>query len=195
MLNQGQKAIATTLKIPTENVRLISPFIGGGFGGKLWVNADATLAAIASRQLKRPVKIALTRQQIFHVTTHRSNTIQHLRLGTDKNGRILAIGHDVFSGNLPSEQTYEGAAIQTRTLYAGANRLTRHRLAPLDIPVASSMRAPGEATGLLALESAMDELAYQIGIDPIELRIRNEPTEDPEKHIPYSSRHLIACFQ
>src|SRR5467141_4392132 len=174
MLNQGQQAIATTLKIPAENIRLISPFIGGGFGGKLWVNADAILAAIASRQLKRPVKTALTRQQIFHVTTHRSDTIQRLRLGTDRNGRILAVGHDVFSGNLPSEQTYEGAALQTRTLYAGSNRLTRHRLAPLDIPVASSMRAPGEAVGLLDLECAMDELAEKLALDPIELRMRNE---------------------
>jgi xanthine dehydrogenase YagR molybdenum-binding subunit len=195
MLNQGQKVIATTLKIPAENVRLISPFIGGGFGGKLWVNADAILAAIASRQLKRPVKLALTRQQIFHVTTHRSDTIQRLRLGTDRDGRILAIGHDVFSGNLASEQTYEGAALQTRTLYAGPNRLTRHRLTPLDIPVASSMRAPGEAVGLMALECAMDELAEKLNLDPIELRVRNEPSEDPEKHIPYSSRHLIACLQ
>jgi xanthine dehydrogenase YagR molybdenum-binding subunit len=195
MLSQGQKTIATTLKIPVENVRLVSPFIGGGFGGKLWVNADAILAAIAARKLQRPVKTALTRQQIFHVTTHRSDTIQQLRLGADKDGRLVAIGHDVFSGNLPTEQTYEAAALQTRTLYAGANRLTRHRLVPLDIPVASSMRAPGEAPGLLALESAMDELAEKLNIDPIELRIRNEPTEDPEKHIPYSSRHLIACLQ
>src|ERR1700681_619579 len=195
MLNQGQQAIATTLKIPVENVRLISPFIGGGFGGKLWVNADAILAAIASRQLQRPVKIALTRQQIFHVTTHRSDTIQRVRLGTDRDGRILAIGHDVFSGNLPSEQTYEGAALQTRTLYAGPNRLTRHRLAPLDIPVASSMRAPGESVGLMALECAMDELAEKLNLDPIELRVRNEPSEDPEEHIPYSSRHLVACMQ
>jgi|tagenome__1003787_1003787.scaffolds.fasta_scaffold20968951_2 xanthine dehydrogenase YagR molybdenum-binding subunit len=195
MLNQGQKVIATTLKIPAENIRLISPFVGGGFGGKLWVNADAILAAIASRQLGRPVKIALTRQQIFHVTTHRSDTIQRLRLGTDRDGRILAIGHDVFSGNLPSEQTYEGAALQTRTLYAGANRLTRHRQVPLDMPVASSMRAPGEAVGLMALECAMDELADKLNLDPIELRIRNEPNEDPEKHIPYSSRHLIPCMQ
>jgi xanthine dehydrogenase YagR molybdenum-binding subunit len=195
MLNQGQTAVATTLKIPVENVRLVSPFIGGGFGGKLWVNADAILAAIASRQLKRPVKTALTRQQIFHVTTHRSDTIQHLRLATDREGRILAIGHDVFSGNLPSEQTYEGAALQTRTLYAGPNRLTRHRLVPLDIPVASSMRAPGEAVGLMALECAMDELAEKLNLDPIELRLRNEPSEDPERHIPYSSRHLIACLQ
>jgi xanthine dehydrogenase YagR molybdenum-binding subunit len=195
MLNQGRDAVARTLKLPVENVRLISPFIGGGFGAKLWVNADAILAAIAARQLNRPVKTALTRQQVFHVTTHRSDTIQRIRLGTDRDGRILAIGHDVFSGNLRSEQTYEGAALQTRTLYAGANRLTRHRLAPLDIPVASSMRAPGEAVGLLALECAMDELAEKLDLDPIELRMRNEPTEDPEKHIPYSSRHLIPCFQ
>src|SRR5438309_10376931 len=195
MLNQGQAAIARTLKMPPENVRLVSPYIGGGFGGKLWVNADAILAAIAARKLNRPVKTALTRQQIFHVTTHRSDTIQRIRLGTDQNGRILAIGHDVSSGNLPSEQTYEGAAMQTRTLYAGANRLTRHRLAPLDIPVASSMRAPGESVGLMALECAMDELAEKLNLDPLELRIRNEPSEDPEKHIPYSSRHLIACMQ
>ncbi len=194
MLNQGRDAVARTLQIPVENVRLISPFIGGGFGSKLWVNADAILAAIAARKLNRPVKTALTRQQIFHVTTHRSDTVQRIRLGTDRDGHILAIGHDVISGNLRSEQNYEGAALRTRTLYAGANRLTRHRLAPLDIPVASAMRAPGEAVGLLALECAMDELADKLELDPIELRIRNEPAEDPEKHIPYSSRHLIACF-
>lgn len=195
MLNQGQRVVARTLNIPVGNVRLVSPFIGGGFGGKLWVNADAILAAIASRYLKRPVKVALTRQQIFHVTTHRSDTIQRIRLGTDHDGRITAIGHDVFSGNLPTEQVYEAAALQTRSLYAGPNRLTRHRLVPLDIPIASSMRAPGEAVGLLALECAMDELAEKLKLDPIELRIRNEPAEDPEKHIPYSSRHLVACMQ
>src|SRR5271163_1346276 len=195
MLNQGRDAVARTLQIPVENVRLISPYIGGGFGSKLWVNADAILAAIAARQLNRPVKTALTRQQVFHVTTHRSDTIQRIRLGTDRDGRILAIGHDVFSGNLRSEQTYEGAAIQTRSLYAGASRLTRHRLAALDIPIASSMRAPGESVGLLALECAMDELAEKLDLDPIELRRRNEPTEDPERRIPYSSRHLIPCFE
>ena len=195
MLNQGQRAVAKTLKIPVENVRMVSRFIGGGFGSKLWVNADAILAAMAARQLNQPVKVALTRQQVFHVTTHRSDTIQRIRLGTDKDGRIVAIGHDVLSGNLPSEQDYEGAANQTRTLYAGDNRQTRHRLVPLDVPVASAMRAPGEAVGMLALECAMDELAEQLNIDPIELRIRNEPTEDPEKHVPYSSRNLIPCLR
>ncbi|HLN09591.1 MAG TPA: xanthine dehydrogenase family protein molybdopterin-binding subunit [Xanthobacteraceae bacterium] len=195
MLNSSLKAAATTLKIAPENIRLVSRFIGGGFGAKLWLSADAVLAAIAARQLNRPVKTALTRQQVFHVTTHRSDTIQRIRLGTDRGGRIVAIGHEVISGNLRSEPRFEAAALQTRTLYAGANRLTRHRLVPLDIPVASAMRAPGEAVGLLALECAMDELAEKLQLDPIELRLRNEPPEDPEKHIPYSSRHLVACFQ
>ena len=195
MLSQGRQAVARTLQIPVDDVRLVSPFIGGGFGAKLWVNADAILAAIAARQLRRPVKTALTRQQVFHVTTHRSDTYQRVRLGADRDGRIQAIGHDSFSGNLSTEPGFEAAAMQTRTLYAGANRLTRHRLAPLDIPVASSMRAPGEAVGLLALEIAMDELAEKLALDPIEVRVRNEPSEDPEKHIPYSSRHLVACLQ
>ncbi len=195
MLSQGRLAVARTLKMPVDSVRLVSPYIGGGFGSKLWVNADAILAAIAARQLGRPVKVALTRQQIFPVTTHRSETVQRVRLGADRDGRIQAIGHDAFSANLPSEPGYEAAAMQTRTLYAGANRLTRHRLVPLDVPVASSMRAPGEAVGLMALESAMDELAERLDLDPIELRVRNEPSEDPERHVPYSSRHLVACLR
>ena len=195
MLTQGQKAVARTLKMPAENVRLVSAYIGGGFGSKLWVNADAILAALAARQLNRPVKVSLTRQQVFHVTTHRSDTIQRIRLGADKDGRLVAVGHDVMSGNLAGEKEYEGAANQTRTLYAGVNRQTRHRLVPLDVPIASSMRAPGEAVGMLALECAMDELAERIGLDPIELRIRNEPAQDPEKHVPYSTRNLIPCLR
>jgi xanthine dehydrogenase YagR molybdenum-binding subunit len=195
MLNRGQASLAKTLKMPLENVRLVSRYIGGGFGSKLWVNADATLAAIGAKAIGRPVKVALTRQQIFNVTTHRSDTVQRLRIGCDETGRIEAIGHDVLSGNLPGEDAFEGAANQTRSLYAGANRQTRHRLATLDLPVASAMRAPGEAVGLLALECAMDELAEKLRIDPIELRVRNEPAEDPTKHIPYSSRSLIPCMR
>ena len=194
-LSQGVLATAKTLKLPPEQVRLVGRYIGGGFGAKLWVNPDATLAALGARAVNRPVKVALTRQQVFHVTPHRSGTVQGFRSGTDAQGHIHGIGHDVLSGNLPSEQDYEGAANQTRTLYAGANRETRHRLVPLAIPVASAMRAPGEAVGMLALESAMDELAEKLQIDPIELRIRNEPTEDPTDHIPYSSRHLVECLK
>jgi xanthine dehydrogenase YagR molybdenum-binding subunit len=195
MLDQGRRSLAHTLKMPADKIRLVSRYIGGGFGAKLWVNADAVLAAMAARKVGRPVKVALTRQQVFSVTTHRSDTIQHVRLGADQDGRLIAIGHDVYSGNLAGQQAYEAAANQTRTLYAGANRQTRHRLVPLDTPIASSMRAPGEAVGLLALECAMDELAARLDIDPIELRIRNEPTEDPEKKIPYSTRNLIPCLR
>jgi xanthine dehydrogenase YagR molybdenum-binding subunit len=196
MLNIGQKSLAKTLQMPEANVRLVSHFIGGGFGGKLWVMADCTLAAIGAKAIGRPVKVALTRQQIFAVGTHRSDTIQRIRIGTDEEGHIQAIGHDALTGNLPSQMAdYEGAANQTRSLYAGANRETRQRQVPLSIPIASSMRAPGEAVGLLALECAMDELAEQLNLDPIELRIRNEPAEDPSKHIPFSSRHLVACMK
>ena len=194
MLNQAQKSLAKTLKMDPADVRVVSRYIGGGFGSKLWVNADATLAAIGAKAVGRPVKVALTRQQVFHVTTHRSETIQRIRIGTDREGRIQAIGHDVMSCNLPTEQTYEGAANQTRTLYAGANRQTRHRLVPLDIPVASAMRAPGEAVGMLALECAMDEVAEQLGMDPIELRIRNDRAIDPTNNVPYSTRHLVECL-
>ena len=195
MLGRGQDALAKTFQMPKENIRIVSRYIGGGFGSKLWVNADCTLAALGAKALGRPVKVALTRQQIFHVTTHRSETIQRIRIGTDKDGRIQAIGHDVMSANLPTESSYEGAANQTRTMYAGANRQTRHRLVPLDIPVSSAMRAPGEAVGMLALECAMDELAEQVGIDPIELRIRNDATIDPTNNVPYSSRHLVECLR
>jgi xanthine dehydrogenase YagR molybdenum-binding subunit len=195
MLNQGVKSVARTLKLDPENVRLISPYIGGGFGAKLWVMADAILAAMAAKQLDRPVKVALTRQQLFHVTTHRSDTIQRIRLGAGRDGRLMAIGHDSISGNLALPQGYEAAAFQTRTLYAGANRQTRHRLVPLDVPIASAMRAPGEAVGLLALEIAVDELAERLSLDPIQLRILNEPTEDPEKHVPFSTRNLVSCLR
>ncbi len=195
MLVRGQAAIAKTLQMPKEKIRVVSRYIGGGFGSKLWVNADCMLAALGAKAVGKPVKVALTRQQVFHVTTHRSETIQRIRLGTGTDGRIQAIGHDVMSCNLPSEQDYEGAANQTRTLYAGANRQTRHRLVPLSIPVSSAMRAPGEAVGMLALESAMDELAEKLGIDPIELRVRNDATVDPTNNVPYSSRHLVECLR
>ena len=195
MVSQSQAALANTLRMPKEKVRLVSAYVGGGFGAKLWVGADCVLAAIAARQTGRTVKLALARPQVAHVTTHRSETVQRVRLGANPDGTLLAIGHDTLSGNQPGQGTFEGAAFQTRSLYAGANRQTRHRLAYLTVPVASSMRAPGEAVGLLALECAMDELAERLKIDPIELRLRNEPAADPERNIPYSSRNLVACLR
>ncbi len=195
MVSQSQAVVAHTLQMPVEKVRLVSKYVGGGFGSKLWVGSDCILAAVAARQTGRPVKLALTRPQVFTVTTHRSDTVQRIRLGADADGRLLAIGHDALSGNRTGEPGFEGAALQTRILYAAPNRQTRHRLASLTRPVASSMRAPGEAVGLLTLECAMDELAERLKIDPIELRIRNEPAEDPERKVPFSSRHLVSCMQ
>jgi xanthine dehydrogenase YagR molybdenum-binding subunit len=195
MLPRGVATVASTLQIPKDKVRLISRYVGGGFGAKLAVQADAILAALAAKIVRRPVKLALTRQQVFHVTTHRTDTIQRLRLAAERDGQLTAIEHLSWSNNTPGQNFYETAANATRTIYAAPNRLTQHRLAALDLPVSSSMRAPGEAVGLLALECAMDELAIALKIDPIALRIRNEPTEDPEMKVPFSSRALVPCMQ
>ena len=188
--------MAATLKIPKEKVRVVSPYIGGGFGAKLFLRADALLAALGARMAGRPVKVALARPQVPNNTTHRAATIQRIRIGADKDGIIDAIAHEVWSGDLPGGGP-EVAAQQTRLLYRGANRLTAHRLAVLDLPEANAMRAPGEAVGLLALEVAMDELAEACDIDPVELRIRNDVQYDPEAgpKRPFSSRKFVECLR
>lgn len=195
LVSAGAGSVATTFRLPRDRVRLVSRFIGGGFGGKLDVWSDAILAALASHRLKgRPVKVVLPRTHMFEMTGHRPQTIQRVRLGADHDGRLSAIGHDVWSGNNPDETFTEPAAKVTRTLYAAPHRRTTHRLVTLDVPIGCSMRAPGEAVGMLALECAMDELAERLGLDPVELRRRNEPDRDPEQGVPYSSRKLIACL-
>ena len=195
MLPRGTEMLANTLQVPKEKIRLVSRYVGGGFGGKLQVEADAILAALAAKLTNKPVKVVLTRQQIFPVTKHRTDTIQRLRLGAERDGRIVAIGHESWSNNTPGDEFYESAANATRSFYAGPNRMTAHRLVALDLPHASSMRAPGEAVGLLALECAMDELAVALAMDPIELRSRNEPKDDPEKGRPFSTRTFVPCMQ
>ncbi|MBG9388331.1 xanthine dehydrogenase family protein molybdopterin-binding subunit [Caenimonas aquaedulcis] len=195
LLESAQKCVAHTLQIPEEKVRIVSRYIGGGFGGKLPIYGDVILSALASRELKRPVKTALTRQQMFHVTTHRTETVQRLRLGATRDGVLTAIGHEAWSHSARFDDFYESAAKQTRSLYAAANRMTQHRVVKLDLPVSDSTRAPGEAVGMLALECAMDELADALKMDPVELRLRNEPKQDPEKNVPYSTRQLVACLQ
>ena len=206
--------LATTLGIPKENVRLISPYIGGGFGGKLFIRADVLLAALGARAAKRPVKVALQRALMINNTTHRTATIQRIRLGATKDGKLTAIAHESWSGNLPGGRP-EAAVSQTRLLYAGSNRMTSTRLALLDLPEASDMRAPGEAPGMMALEVAMDEMAEKLGLDPIEFRILNDtqvapdnpeppPSNDPQArkpqekhnpHPPFSQRQLTECFR
>jgi xanthine dehydrogenase YagR molybdenum-binding subunit len=187
--------VAKTLGLPRKNVRLVSPFIGGGFGGKLFVRADAVLAALGAKAVGRPVKVALARPHIFNNATHRPATIQRIRIGTDRAGRITAIGHESWSGDLPGGNP-ETAVNQTRLLYAGANRLTAMRLAELDLPEGNSMRAPGEASGLMALEIAIDEAAEKAGIDPVAFRVINDTLVDPEKPgRPFSQRQLVRCLQ
>jgi xanthine dehydrogenase YagR molybdenum-binding subunit len=187
--------LAKTLGIPKENVRLVSPYIGGGFGGKLFLRAEALLAALGAKAAQRPVKVALTRPQMFNNTTHRPATIQRIRLGATREGKLTAIAHESWSGNLPDGKP-ETAVQQTRLLYAGANRLTAMRLAVLDLPEGNAMRAPGEAPGLMALEIAMDEMAEKLKIDPVTFRIINDTTVDPEhRERRFSQRRLVQCMR
>jgi len=197
MINWAVRDLSGTLMIPKEKIRVISSFVGGGFGGKLWIQADCVLAALGSRHLGgRPVKVALARPQIMNNTTHRPATIQRVRIGADAQGNILAIGHESWNGNKHGGAV-ETATGQTRQLYAGKDRMTALRFADMDLPIGNAMRAPGEAVGLLALECAMDELAEKLGMDPVELRIRNDVQYDPEKGpgTPFSSRKFTECLK
>jgi xanthine dehydrogenase YagR molybdenum-binding subunit len=195
MIAWGKGDVAKTLGIPKENVRLISPYIGGGFGGKLFVRTDAIMAALGAKAAGRPVKVALQRPLIINNTTHRPATTQRIRIGASKDGKITAIAHESGSGDLPGGKP-ETAVSQTKLMYAGANRLTSMRLAVLDLPEGNAMRAPGEAPGLMALEIAMDEMAEKLGMDPVEFRILNDTQVDPEKpERSFSQRQFIQCLR
>jgi len=194
MIAWGHGSLAKILGVPKENVRLDAPFVGGGFGGKLFVRADAVLAALGAKAAGRPVKVALTRPLIANNTTHRPATIQRVRIGATKDGTITAIAHESTSGNLP-DGSPETAVNQTRMLYAGANRLMAMKLAQLDLPEGNAMRAPGEAPGLMVLEVAMDEMAEKLGMDPVEFRLRNDTQVDPNKpDRRFSHRDLVGCL-
>ncbi|WP_174279560.1 aldehyde oxidoreductase molybdenum-binding subunit PaoC [Sphingomonas bacterium] len=188
-------SLAKILSIKPENVRLDSPFVGGGFGGKLWVRADAVCAALGAKAAGRPVKVAMQRPLMINNATHRPATIQRVRLGATRDGRLTAIAHSSTSGNLPGGDP-ETAVSPTKLLYAAPHRETFMRLAVLDLPEGNAMRAPGEAPGLMALEVAMDELAEALGMDPVELRVRNDTQVDPAKPgRPFSERHLVECLR
>ncbi len=195
LINSAQKGVAETLQISPANVRIVSRYIGGGFGSKLPIYGDVILSAIAAREIRRPVKTALTRQQMFHTTTHRSDTIQRVRLAASADGKLAAVGHEAWSNTSSYDNFFEPSALQTRLLYEAPACYTPHYLVNLDLAVADSTRAPGEAVGMLALEQAMDELAEKLKLDPIELRLRNEKTQDTDQKIPFSSRNLVACMK
>ncbi|RVK12939.1 aldehyde oxidoreductase molybdenum-binding subunit PaoC [Sinorhizobium meliloti] len=195
MIDWWRTDLATTLGIDKDKVHLMSPFIGGGFGVKLFLRADAVLAALAAREAKRPVKVALPRPFLMNNTTHRPATIQRIRIGAGRDGKITAIAHESWSGDLPGGGP-EVAVQQTRLLYAGENRMTAMRLATLDLPEGNAMRAPGEAPGMMALEIAIDEMAERLGLDPVEFRIINDTQVDPEKpERPFSHRNLVGCLR
>ncbi|PWR14732.1 xanthine dehydrogenase [Micromonospora sicca] len=197
--NQGSSPVQATLAelfaLPREAVRVVAEHVGGGFGSKGYAKAAVVLAALAARQVDRPVRLALTRQQLFGPIGYRTPTIQRVRLGADADGRIAAVCHDAISQTSTLTEFTEQAAVYTRSMYAGRHRRTTHRVVRLDVPTPFWMRAPGECPGAYALESAMDELATACGLDPVELRIRNDPTVDPEQKQPFTSRNLVACLR
>lgn len=195
MIAWGAKDLAETLGMEVEKVRLISPYVGGGFGGKLFIRADALLAALGARAAGRPVKVALPRPLMINNTTHRAATIQCIRIGATRDGQIVAIGHDNWSGDLNANNAETGV-IYSRPLYAGANRMSRTRLANLDMPEANAMRAPSDTPGSMAVEIAMDEMAEKLDLDPVDFRLMNDSSVDPEQpERPYSQRYLKECLR
>ncbi len=195
MIAWGKGDLARILEMSPKNIRLDSPYIGGGFGSKLFVRADLPLAALAAKAVQRPVKIALQRPLIANNTTHRPATIQRIRLAATPDGRLTGIAHGSTSGNLPKGSP-ETAVQQTKLLYAASNRETFLKLAILDLPEGNAMRAPGEAPGMMALEVAMDEMAEKLGLDPVEFRILNDTQVDPEDpKRPFSDRNLVQCLR
>ncbi|MBW8486608.1 xanthine dehydrogenase family protein molybdopterin-binding subunit [Actinomadura parmotrematis] len=197
--NQGASTVAATLAelfdLEPAQVRVVAPHVGGGFGSKGTPRPNVVLAAMAARVTGRPVKFAFTRQQMFATTGYRTPTIQRVRLGADADGTLTTIVHEVVEQTSTVREFAEQAATPTRMMYRAPHRRTAHRLARLDVPTPSWMRAPGETPGMFALECAMDELAFAAGVDPIELRVRNEPDTEPESGLPFSSRNLVACLR
>ncbi|MAQ83426.1 MAG: xanthine dehydrogenase [Maritimibacter sp.] len=195
MIAWNKASLATTLEIDEDDVRVDSPYIGGGFGAKLFLRADAVMAALAARKLGQPVKVTLPRPMVMNNTTHRAMTIQRIRIGTTRDGRITAISHEAISNTLPGG-TGENATAQTRQFYAGDNRLIVTHLAEMHLPEANAMRAPGEAAGLMGLEIAMDEMAAELGMDPVEFRAINDTQVDPENpDTPFSERHFVEALR
>lgn len=190
-----RKVLATTLDIPEDNVRVVCHFIGGAFGCKGTVWTHVPLAAIAARQVSRPVKLVLTRAQMFTSVGHRAETEQQVTLGATKDGRLTAIIHTGISHTSTFDHFVEAFTIATHHLYACPNLQVAQQIVPLNKGTPTFMRAPGETPGTYALESAMDELAYALQLDPIELRLRNYAEIDPDSNLPWSSKSLKECYR
>ncbi|WP_050502539.1 xanthine dehydrogenase family protein molybdopterin-binding subunit [Streptomyces monomycini] len=188
--------LAEVFGLDRARVHMICPYVGGGFGSKGEPHAHSVLAALAAREVSgRPVKLALTRQQMFTLVGYRTPTYQRVRLAAGADGRLTGIGMDAVEQTSRIKEFAEQSANPTRTMYAAPHRKTTHRLAALDVPVPSWMRAPGECPGMFGPEVAMDELAERLGLDPVEVRVRNDAPTDPETGKPFSSRNLVACLR
>jgi xanthine dehydrogenase YagR molybdenum-binding subunit len=186
--------VAKTFGLEPTDVRVINHFVGGGFGCKGTPWSHVVLAALAAKAVARPVKLVLTRPQMFSLVGHRPETLQTITLGADANARLTVIRHDVISETSRFDLFAEPSAVATRHLYSCPNVVTSHKLVRIDIPTPTFQRAPGESTGTFALESAMDELAYKARVDPIELRIRNHSVRDEQEDKPFSSKSLLQCY-
>ena len=195
MIASCKQQVMDALDLKKDQVQLISYFVGGGFGSKLGIAPESIAAAIAAKELGRPVLISMTRPQVMEATVRRSNTRQRIAIGCDKDGIINTFIHDTVTSNLPGEAFFEPTALSTHYLYRGENRRVNYQQVDMNQVLSGSMRAPGEAVGMIAVECAMDELASQLNIDPIELRRRNEPEKDPSQDIPFSTRQLTACIE
>ncbi|MEU8813764.1 xanthine dehydrogenase family protein molybdopterin-binding subunit [Actinoplanes sp. NPDC048796] len=197
--NQHPAGVAATVGalfgLEPEQVHVVTEHVGGGFGSKGTARPNAVLAAMAARVTGHPVKLALPRQALFSMVGHRTPTIQRVRLGATADGVLTVIDHEAYSQSSRLLEFAEQTAVATRHMYAAPNRRTGHRLTRLDMPTPRWMRAPGEAPGMVALECAMDELAVALDMDPIELRVRNEPTVDPDSGKPFTSRHYVECLR
>jgi xanthine dehydrogenase YagR molybdenum-binding subunit len=189
-----RQRIAEIFGIPKENVRVIDQFVGGGFGCKGTPWSHVALCAMAAKVVNRPVKLVVTRQQMFSLVGHRPHTSQHVVLGADPEGKLTAVRHAVTSETSRFDDFVEPSALQTRMLYACPSLITSHRLVRVDAPTPTFQRAPGESSGTFAIESAMDELAYAVGIDPLELRLRNYAERDEQENKPFSSKSLRECY-
>ena len=194
---QGQQRnLAAVLGIDEANVRVLCPFVGGGFGskGSMWMHSPLTAAA--ARMLNRPVKTVLTREQMYTGVGHRPAVRQIVTLGATKQGDLTAVKHEAYSSSSRVKFFAEAAAHRTSlALYKSPNILVSHQVVPLDFAPGTFMRAPGVAPGMFALESAMDELAAKLGMDPVQLRLRNYATTDPVGKLPWSSKHLDECYR
>lgn len=195
MLNYNIAELADAVGLEETQVRLLSPYVGGGFGSKLGVSQEIVAASLAAMALERPVRVVMSRQQVFQCVMRRSETEQRLRLGADGEGRLDAFGHEARVSQLPGEDFSEPVIQASDFLYRGDNRLLEVEIARIHRMTAGSVRAPGEAVGMPALEAAMDELAEKAGIDPVELRLRNIPDTHPRNGKPYSSRRLAECLR